>query len=194
MENRILIVDDEEQILSALKRTFMNEDYVIDLAHSGEEALEMVGRRPYKVVISDDMQMGAIREFYSFEESIRKAIEAGLDILAIANNSIYDEAVMQQGVDVVRGMVADGVIPAARIEASAARIRGARAPRRRGGAKSLLSTRRQRRTGVRRSRRTRAGGRALASSRPAAWQHWPPPEQWGRTGHRSRSRVPLRPA
>ncbi|MCB0162473.1 MAG: glycoside hydrolase family 3, partial [Caldilineaceae bacterium] len=73
-------------------------------------------------VISDDMQMGAIREFYTFEESIRKAIEAGLDILAIANNSIYDDTVMQRGVDVVRGLVTDGVVSVARIEESAARI------------------------------------------------------------------------
>lgn len=58
MENRILIVDDEEQILNALKRTFMNEDYIIDLAHSGEEALEMVGKRPYKVIISDERMPG----------------------------------------------------------------------------------------------------------------------------------------
>lgn len=79
------------------------------------------------VVISDDMQMGAIREFYTFEESIRKAIEAGLDILAIANNSVYDEAVMQRGVDVVRGLVADGAVSAARIEASAARIQAFKA-------------------------------------------------------------------
>ena len=56
------------------------------------------------------------------EESIRKAIEAGLDILAIANNSIYDETVMQRGVDVVRGLVTDGVVSVARIEESAARI------------------------------------------------------------------------
>ena len=74
------------------------------------------------VVISDDMQMGAIREFYTFEDSLRKAIDAGLDILAIANNSVYDAMVMQRGVDVVRSLVTDGVIPVARIEESAARI------------------------------------------------------------------------
>lgn len=58
MENRLLLVDDEEQILKALKRTFMNEDYVIDIALSGEAALEMVGKRPYKVVISDERMPG----------------------------------------------------------------------------------------------------------------------------------------
>ena len=43
------------------------------------------------VVFSDDMQMGAIQQFYTFEEAIRKALEAGVDVIAIANNSVYDE-------------------------------------------------------------------------------------------------------
>lgn len=38
------------------------------------------------VVISDDMQMHAISKFYGFEESIKKAIEAGVDILMFSNN------------------------------------------------------------------------------------------------------------
>ena len=45
------------------------------------------------VVISDDMQMGAIRKHYGFEEAVLKAIEAGVDILAIANNSVFEEDV-----------------------------------------------------------------------------------------------------
>lgn len=38
------------------------------------------------VVISDDMQMHAISSFYGFEESIKKAILAGVDILIFSNN------------------------------------------------------------------------------------------------------------
>jgi len=60
MEDRILIVDDEEHILRALKRTLMDEDYVIDKALDGEEALEMIGKRPYKVVISDERMPGML--------------------------------------------------------------------------------------------------------------------------------------
>lgn len=60
MENRILLVDDEEHILRALKRTLMDEDYVIDIALNGEEALEMIGKRPYKVVISDERMPGML--------------------------------------------------------------------------------------------------------------------------------------
>ena len=41
------------------------------------------------VVVSDDMQMGAIRSFYGLETAIKKAILAGCDILIFANNSIF---------------------------------------------------------------------------------------------------------
>ena len=38
------------------------------------------------VVISDDMQMHAISSYYGFEESIKKCIMAGVDILMFSNN------------------------------------------------------------------------------------------------------------
>lgn len=41
-------------------------------------------------VISDDMQMKAISANYGFEDAIRKAIAAGVDILVFANNSVFD--------------------------------------------------------------------------------------------------------
>ncbi|MEA2112556.1 MAG: beta-N-acetylhexosaminidase [Patescibacteria group bacterium] len=44
------------------------------------------------VVISDDMQMGAITEYYGFAESIVLAINAGCDMLIISNNNqTYNE-------------------------------------------------------------------------------------------------------
>jgi beta-N-acetylhexosaminidase len=38
------------------------------------------------VIISDDMQMHAISSYYGFEESIKKSINAGVDILMFSNN------------------------------------------------------------------------------------------------------------
>jgi len=38
------------------------------------------------VVVSDDLHMGAILQFYSFEETIVNAINAGIDILVFSNN------------------------------------------------------------------------------------------------------------
>lgn len=74
------------------------------------------------VIFSDDMQMGAIRQFYTFDEAIRKALEAGVDVIAIANNSVYDDQVMARGVAVVQQLVAKGIISPERIDASFRRI------------------------------------------------------------------------
>ena len=39
---RILIVDDEENVISALKRTLVDENYEIEKASNGQEALENI--------------------------------------------------------------------------------------------------------------------------------------------------------
>ncbi|MEZ4862605.1 MAG: glycoside hydrolase family 3 N-terminal domain-containing protein [Caldilineaceae bacterium] len=74
------------------------------------------------VVISDDMQMGAIREFYTFDEAIEKALTAGIDIIAIANNSIYDEQVLVKGIAVIERLLDEGKLTEARIEQSYQRV------------------------------------------------------------------------
>lgn len=58
MENRILIVDDEPHILKALSRTLAGEDYEVMTAGGGEEALELVRRYKFKVVVSDERMPG----------------------------------------------------------------------------------------------------------------------------------------
>lgn len=75
------------------------------------------------VVISDDMQMGAIRRHYGFEEAVLAAVDAGVDILAIANNSVFEEDVVSRTVEILRRAVEQGRISRARIEQSYARIR-----------------------------------------------------------------------
>ncbi|MCP5326198.1 MAG: response regulator [Oceanospirillaceae bacterium] len=49
----ILFVDDEPQMLSALKRVFRGEQYSVDTANSGAEALELIKNTEYDVIISD---------------------------------------------------------------------------------------------------------------------------------------------
>ncbi|PLX84282.1 MAG: response regulator [Desulfuromonas sp.] len=58
MNNAILIVDDEEQVIKALQRTLMDEDYEICSARSGKEALNLLQSRNFKVVISDERMPG----------------------------------------------------------------------------------------------------------------------------------------
>lgn len=74
------------------------------------------------VVISDDMQMGAIRGYYGYEDAVLAAVDAGVDILAISNNVRYEEDVVSRTVQILRQAVASGRISRSRIEQSFGRI------------------------------------------------------------------------
>lgn len=74
------------------------------------------------VVISDDMQMGAIRQYYGFEQAVELAINAGVDILAIANNLIYESDIGARTVKIISQLVQDEKISPERIEQSYQRI------------------------------------------------------------------------
>ncbi|HKO33013.1 MAG TPA: glycoside hydrolase family 3 N-terminal domain-containing protein [Candidatus Limnocylindria bacterium] len=75
------------------------------------------------VVISDDMQMGAIRDAYGYADAVRLAILAGVDILTIANQQAFEEGIVEHTIDLVEGMVTDGRIPERRINESWRRVR-----------------------------------------------------------------------
>ncbi len=75
------------------------------------------------VIISDDMQMGAIAAAYGPEEAVLEAITAGVDIVLLANQQgAYDIQRVYRVRDAIVRAVQDGVISADRIYASAARI------------------------------------------------------------------------
>lgn len=76
------------------------------------------------VVITDDLQMGAIAKKYSLKETLRLAIAAGNDILLFGNQidpkRIYSPKTL---VETVAALVREGKIDAKRIDASYRRIR-----------------------------------------------------------------------
>jgi len=74
------------------------------------------------VVISDDMQMGAIRGNYGYEDAVLAAVDAGVDILAISNNVLFEEDVVSRTVQILRRAVEQGRISRPRVEQSYARI------------------------------------------------------------------------
>jgi beta-N-acetylhexosaminidase len=75
------------------------------------------------VVITDDMGMGAITQYYGFETAIELAIQAGADILAFANNSsVFDPTLPRHAFEVLKGLVDSGVIQESRIDQSYRRI------------------------------------------------------------------------
>jgi len=50
---RVLLVDDEPNVLSALRRIFRRENYHIEVAMSGEEALQILAKNDFQLMISD---------------------------------------------------------------------------------------------------------------------------------------------
>jgi beta-N-acetylhexosaminidase len=74
------------------------------------------------VVISDDMQMGAIRQAYGYKDALRLAIQAGVDVLTIAQQQVYEPGIVASTIDLIEGLVNDGSLTEARIDESYQRI------------------------------------------------------------------------
>lgn len=74
------------------------------------------------VVFCDDIQMGAIREHYGLETALAAAIGAGVDIITIGNNTIFEEGIVGQAATVIQQLVRDGKLSEARIDQSFGRI------------------------------------------------------------------------
>jgi beta-N-acetylhexosaminidase len=74
------------------------------------------------VVISDDMQMGAIRQAYGYKDALRLAILAGVDVLTIAQQQVYEPGIVASTIDLIEGLVNDGSLTEARIDESYQRI------------------------------------------------------------------------
>lgn len=77
------------------------------------------------VVVSDDLQMGAIADHYGLETAVRQALVAGVDILLFANNNprAYEPDIAPRVVASVEALVRDGVLTEERIDESVQRVR-----------------------------------------------------------------------
>ena len=49
----VLFVDDEEKVLTSLRRDLVDEPYNTHFANSGERALEIIQRKPVHVIVAD---------------------------------------------------------------------------------------------------------------------------------------------
>lgn len=74
------------------------------------------------VVISDDLQMGAIRKAFGYSEAVALAIEAGVDILTIANQQVFEDGIVAATIEIIVGHVASGRLAESRIDESWRRI------------------------------------------------------------------------
>lgn len=89
MQKTILFVDDEPQILKALKRSFIDTDYEILIANSGSEALNIVASTPVDLVISD-MRMPQMDGY----ELLKRIKDYNKDIIRIILSGYTDEKIV----------------------------------------------------------------------------------------------------
>lgn len=76
------------------------------------------------IIVSDDMQMGAIVDNFGFEDSIIKAINSGCDLLIFSNNNReYDEDIAKKAIEVIKNAVKENKITEERINDSYNKIR-----------------------------------------------------------------------
>ena len=75
-----------------------------------------------ELLSSDDVQMGAVAKNYGFEIAIERALSAGVDIIILANSTLYQQDAVSRACVCIRRLLDDGKIDEARIDASYVRI------------------------------------------------------------------------
>lgn len=74
------------------------------------------------VVVSDDMQMKAIADYYGLETALTRSINAGVDMLIFGNQLSDEPQDVQELIDIIEEKVRSGEIPEERIDESYQRI------------------------------------------------------------------------
>ncbi|MDY0351771.1 MAG: glycoside hydrolase family 3 N-terminal domain-containing protein [Desulfobulbaceae bacterium] len=74
------------------------------------------------VVVSDDLQMKAISSRWGFEEAVRLAVLAGVDLLLVGNNLIRETDAVTRGIKAVERLLDEKRIDVERVAASLRRI------------------------------------------------------------------------
>ena len=73
-------------------------------------------------VISDDLQMGAIARHYGLQLTLELALNAGIDMLLFANNSVYDVDIVDKVINNVQELLNNKRISEKQIDTSLLRI------------------------------------------------------------------------
>ncbi len=73
-------------------------------------------------VVSDDLDMKAVSAEYDRERALELALNAGNDILLIANNLDYDEGVAERTLDLILGLVSTGRVSRSRVSEACRRV------------------------------------------------------------------------
>ncbi len=100
----------------------MDEEYPATLSKKIITNLLRDSLRFDGMIISDDLQMKAITDNYGVETAVKMSIQAGVDILVFANNSVYDDTIAEKAVKIIHDAVERGEISRSRIDESYKRI------------------------------------------------------------------------
>jgi beta-N-acetylhexosaminidase len=73
-------------------------------------------------VVTDDLQAAAIVNAFGFAEAVVLALEAGNDLLLLANQQSYDPRVVAKVIHAVAGAVDSGRLPMSRIDEAYHRV------------------------------------------------------------------------
>ncbi len=68
---RILVVEDEKKLANFIKHGLEEEKYIVEIAHNGEQGLEMAMNNQYDAILLDVMLPG--RDGFSILQELRKA-------------------------------------------------------------------------------------------------------------------------
>lgn len=74
------------------------------------------------VVISDDIQMRGITDRFTLEKAFELALLAGVDIIAVANNTTYSGTIADRFVTTILRLLDEGILTEARIDQSYRRV------------------------------------------------------------------------
>jgi beta-N-acetylhexosaminidase len=74
------------------------------------------------VIFSDDLQMRAISNGWSYVEAVQQAVLAGVDVLVVGNNLNPRQDAVQVGIQAIRGLLDNGRIDENHIGDSLQRI------------------------------------------------------------------------
>lgn len=92
-EIKILFVDDEEFVLKSLKRLFMDDNYTILTASSGEEGLEILKKEEPQIIISDYRMPGMNGVDFLRKAYIRKPDAVRIVLSGYADTAVIVEAI-----------------------------------------------------------------------------------------------------
>ncbi|MGE4498114.1 MAG: glycoside hydrolase family 3 N-terminal domain-containing protein [Deferribacterales bacterium] len=74
------------------------------------------------VIFTDDLQMGAVRDNFTLEEAVIRAVQAGADVLVYSNFFFNDPQFPEKAAEIIRKAVETGQISSESIKASYSRI------------------------------------------------------------------------